>query len=534
MGTTPQPARADQFLMLTYPGYDTPDGRSLTPQNSILDHVLQLLKSGHRLEIPRELLNPTPEIELPLQDHTPTEHWQLVVYDEEEAQRQTALHEARRSGDLAATMKALLETSENYRRQQREEAIRQLQMLLKRLEQERLEREERERREAEARARQEFIQQKQQQREMEAKATLASFRQRWLSFRYTFLMASQLPDFPAELRALEQAQKWGPLQRRIAQMEEFVKAAEALAADYASLIRGLNFKPYLQTKFNVALTALAAAIAQDPVGTQKARRLEHLKTEIANETQQYDRIKRAWDSALEATLQRVKFIPKEKRAYKEKKEAVKALAMTVLTDPFAPACNQTLQALNDEIDKEVEKPEKEKQKTAVYKALYESFIASESKNYKLPPKRYNSLASYEKALIRMIRNGEAADSAPIAATGRNILWERQSHNFSGTYAPNFKGGGAQKAEYRLWQDTFRQGATTKVANNTTWYLTGERMTSFGQPGTNRILFFYNQHPSGTNAYIYGLVTHLPMRHDKSKAKQRYFPDGYPPAPGPVS
>lgn len=516
-------------LMLTYPGYDTPDGRSLPKTGTVLGDLFAMLAAGKKFVIPKELLRP-PAPEPPLPDNTEHEPWQIVVYDEEEAQRQTALYEAKQRGDLAATMKALLELSENYRRAQFEEAKRLMQQLLKKLEQERKEREERERREAE---RQEMIRQQKLQREADAKSELTAYRQKWNTFRGTFLLAVHLPDLVSDLLPMENAGKWGQILRCISQREEFMRTALALLTEYQAMVASIANKPYLQTRFNVLLTGLAVAIAQDPVGTKNALKVDHLKNEVRNEVQRYAKIYSGWEAALETSKKRLDHLPKDKRFHRDKTAAIQAFGMAILNDPYGAGHNGTLKAINDEIDKEVERPIKEEEKNKIYRALYKDFVAKES-SAKLAAKRYTALASYEKGLIRMIRGGQAADSAPVPANGRNVLWERKGHDFSGPLAPGLTSARGERAEYRLWQDIpGRVGGTSKFIGATTWYLTGERMTSFGRPGTDRILFFYNQH-TPSNQYLYGLVTHMPMRANKAAPKQRYFPEGYPAAPGPVA
>jgi len=515
-------------LMLTYPGYDTPDGRTLPPHHTrFLDEIRRKLLSGQQIVIPEALLRTSlPEFRLP--EPPPHEPWQIVVYDEEEAQRSEALYEAKKRGDLAATMAALLELSENYRRARREEAIRLAELERQRLEKERKAREERERKEAE---RQEMIRQHKAAREAEARKQLTAFRLKWQTFRLEFPLAAHLPDLAGDLVPMEQAGNWGLIMRCLRQKEEFMVTAEHLAPEYKALVDKLQFKIYLQTRFNTALTTIAVAIAQDPVATKKHSRLSHLKNEIVDQLSRYDRIDAAWNAALDITRKRLAFLKPGTRVYQDTDAAIQRLGVAIVNDPYAVGHNAALKAIDDLIGKEVEKPLKDEKKNEVYKALYNRFIASEPAA-KLQPRRYKALTSYERALIRMIRNGQAADAAILPANARNVLWERKTHKFSGPFAPSFKVSSEVRAEYRLWQDTYRKDATTSVIGATTWYLTGERMASYGRADSDRILFFYVQHTS-SNQYKYGVVTHMPMRHDKTAEKLHYFPDGFPDPPGPV-
>lgn len=500
--------------MLTYPGYDTPDGR---PLDSPTSQLLNRLQSGGRLVLNVDLSDFEPDPHGDLPPNSP-DSMALVLYDPRDIWEEARQEVEARDREILR----LLELVWNeLQRRAKEEAAR-----LKR-EQEELKLQQ----EAERKRREEIqkeIQSKQVAREADCRLRLDQLIAKADRIQQgTVLDTKLLTSTIAALNNMKLNGQWSPLARGLDRASVEFEAFESLSNKYKFLIASLNWKPSLDLQFNARLTHIATRIALAPAEESTRRDLNTLATDIHFASMRHAQLVSQWNAALEATEGRISFITTQ-RDKKNCAQRLDLLCTSVMQDPANSNNLAALTLLNDNVKSLVIRSIKTERRKAKSDELINEAIRAFGQQT-LNPKKYESLQSHEKALIRAVRNGD-----PLNFFAQNYFWERKAHIFSGQTAPALNNSfGGHKFEYRYWNTTRPAPPyTTRDIGGVTYYLTGERMTSYGKPHSEDIVFFHCQHP-GSNAYKYGVVTQLPIRWDKTPPKpsdDTYLPAEFPALP----
>jgi len=508
-----QGASASVPLMLTYPGFDTPDGRSRAPT---VDEVLASLKAGHKVTVSPTVFSAP--VHMPPGMGESPDDLALVVWEPNPIEVLLEREAERHQQQLMAALLQLWNAYQELLRQQELEAKRKEEEELRKMKEE----EERKRRHEEL----------EQQKKIEDALKLAELKKIAQGLKQeldTLKATSKLnPVLFADRLAILNPRLDGEagLETLNKNVRTYISMIRRQEPKHAEVAQKIALCPYIHNKLLAQINLAADAIL---LNEQAAKKISDLDAEYNKELTAYKLQLEHWKTAIDRTKERIAFLHEKSRP--KQMEAIGNIEKLAAQNPFQKDYSDALVKLNNELTENVRRIEKARLKNDETKRIIQYFVASEAPHH-LNRRNYSNLAEYEKALIRAVRQGQGVASVHgVTHSGANYGWDQKTHDYRGATPPTFSRGKPNAREYRLFLSTSPH-PTTMSAGGVICGLTGERLTSVGTSNTDDMLFFHCDHGS-SNGYQYGVITNLPLRRDKTADKPACLPADFPNAPDPV-